>query len=158
MSQIGDLVPKAGMFTNPGVIVEKRDDGNVVVDTEPMSVNKYHRYANTTGLTEPEKNKFNEILDSIYTKENDVDKINDIGLGLLESLVQLANPLQLPRNATQEQREFWSERGPMWDRTYALDEDEAAVCARAEEAADLLGVRHLVMGRQYYQHPFTPLP
>lgn len=78
MSQIGDLVPKAGMFTNPGVIVEKRDDGNVVVDTEPMSVNKYHRYANTTGLTEPEKNKFNEILDSIYTKENDVDKINDI--------------------------------------------------------------------------------
>lgn len=76
MSQIGDLVPKAGMFTNPGVVVEKKDDGNVVVDTEPMTVNKYHRYANTTGLTEPEKNKFNEILDNIYTKENDVEKID----------------------------------------------------------------------------------
>lgn len=78
MAQIGDLVPKAGMFTNPGVVVEKRDDGNVVVDTEPMTVNKFHRYANTTGLSEAEKGKFNEILDGIYTKENDVEKINDI--------------------------------------------------------------------------------
>ncbi|MBC7658498.1 MAG: hypothetical protein H7249_02190 [Chitinophagaceae bacterium] len=78
MAQIGDLVPKAGMFTNPGVVVEKKDDGNVIVDTEPMTVNKYHRYANTTGLTEQEKGKFNEILDGIYTKENDVEKINDI--------------------------------------------------------------------------------
>lgn len=78
MAQIGDLVPKAGMFTNPGVVVEKKDDGNVVVDTEPMTLHKYHRYANTTGLTEIEKNKFNEILDSIYTKSNDVEKINDI--------------------------------------------------------------------------------
>lgn len=78
MAQIGDLVPKAGMFTNPGVVVERRDDGNVVVDTEPMTLNKYHRYANTTGLTEQEKGKFNEILDNIYTKENDVEKINDI--------------------------------------------------------------------------------
>ncbi|RYZ79674.1 MAG: hypothetical protein EOP04_27305 [Proteobacteria bacterium] len=78
MTQIGDLVPKAGMFTNPGVVVEKKDDGNVVVDTEPMTVNKYHRYANTTGLTEQEKGKFNELLDTIYTKENDVEKINDI--------------------------------------------------------------------------------
>ena len=82
MAQIGDLVPKAGMFTNPGVVVERKDDGNVVVDTEPMTVNKYHRYANTTGLTESEKGKFNEILDAIYTKENDVEKINDIQINI----------------------------------------------------------------------------
>lgn len=78
MSKIGDLVQKAGIYTNPGVVVEKRDDGTVVVDTEPMTINKYHRYTNTTGLTESEKLKFNEILDSIYQKENDVEKINDI--------------------------------------------------------------------------------
>ena len=30
------------------------------------------------GLVQKEKNTFNEILDKIYTKDNDVDKINDI--------------------------------------------------------------------------------
>jgi hypothetical protein len=59
-------------------VTEKKDDGTVVIDTEPMSVNKYHRYTNTTGLNEEEKNKFNGILDEIYTKEDDVEKINDI--------------------------------------------------------------------------------
>lgn len=78
MAYVGDLVPKSGLYTNPGVIVEKKDDGTVVVDTEPMAVNKYHRYTNTTGLTEKEKNTFNGILDTIYAKENDVEKINDI--------------------------------------------------------------------------------
>ena len=78
MAQIGDLVPKAGVFTNPGVITEKRPDGTVTVDTEPLSVSKFHRYTNTTGLTLPEKEKFNEILDQIYKKEDDVEKINDI--------------------------------------------------------------------------------
>jgi hypothetical protein len=78
MTQIGDLVPKAGIFTNPGVITEKKPDGTVTIDTEPMSVNKYHRYTNTTGLSEGEKIKFNEILDQIYQKESDVDKLNDI--------------------------------------------------------------------------------
>jgi SLT domain-containing protein len=78
MAQIGDLVPKSGIYTNPGVVVEKKDDGSVVVDTDPMSINKYHRYANTTGLSQQEKVKFNDILDQIYTKTNDVEKINDI--------------------------------------------------------------------------------
>lgn len=78
MSNIGDLVPKAGIYTSPGVVVGKKDDGTVTIDTEPMVVHKYHRYANTTGLTEIEKQKFNEILDNIYQKENDVEKINDI--------------------------------------------------------------------------------
>lgn len=82
MSQIGDLVQKAGIYTNPGVVVEKKDDGTVVVDTEPMVINKFHRYTNTTGLSENEKLKFNEILDSIYQKENDVEKINDIQLNI----------------------------------------------------------------------------
>ncbi|MDQ3233052.1 MAG: hypothetical protein M3Q07_14645, partial [Pseudobdellovibrionaceae bacterium] len=78
MPHIGDLISKAGIYTNPGVITEKKEDGTVVIDTEPMSVNKYHRYTNTTGLNEDEKNKFNGILDQIYTKEDDVEKIQGI--------------------------------------------------------------------------------
>lgn len=78
MAKIGDLVQKSGMYTEPGVVVEKKPNGTVVVDTEPLSINKYHRYTNTTGLAEDEKMKFNQILDKIYQNENDVDKLNDI--------------------------------------------------------------------------------
>lgn len=78
MANIGDLVSKAGIYTAPGVVVEKKPDGNVLIDTEPMSVNKYHRYANTTGLSEDEKNEFNRILDEIYAKEDQSQRINDI--------------------------------------------------------------------------------
>ena len=78
MANIGDLVPKAGIYTQPGVVVERKENGNIVVDTEPMSVSKYHRYTNTTGLSETEKNEFNLILDQIYAKEDSTDRINDI--------------------------------------------------------------------------------
>lgn len=78
MAKIGDLVAKSGMYTNPGVIVEKNKDGSVKVDTDPMSIHKYHRYTNTSGLSEQEKNKFNNILDEIYSNDDDVEKINDI--------------------------------------------------------------------------------
>jgi len=78
MAHIGDIVPKSGIYTEPGVIVEKKPDGNVVVDTDPMAINKFHRYANTSGLTENEKTKFNTMLDEIYQKEDDVEKINGI--------------------------------------------------------------------------------
>ena len=82
MANIGDLVPKAGIYTNPGVVVEKKDDGTVVIDTEPMTIHKYHRYTNTTGLNENEKNRFNSILDEIYQSENDVEKINGIQVNI----------------------------------------------------------------------------
>jgi len=78
MANIGDLVPKSGIYTNPGVVIAKQKDGTSTVDTDPMTINKYHRYANTSGLNENEKAKFNNILDQIYLKEDDVDKINDI--------------------------------------------------------------------------------
>lgn len=82
MANIGDLVPKAGIYTNPGVVTKRNEDGTVEVDTEPLMVSKYHRYTNTTGLTEPEKERFNTILDQIYQKEDDVEKINDIQLNI----------------------------------------------------------------------------
>ena len=78
MANIGDLVLKSGLYTEPGVVVEKKEDGSVVIDTEPMSIHKYHRYSNTSGLNEAEKQRFNQILDEIYEKENDVEKLNDI--------------------------------------------------------------------------------
>ncbi len=78
MAYVGDLVPKSGMYTEPGVITEKKDNGGVVIDTEPLTLNKYHRYMNTTGLTEDEKNRFNQILDEIYHNEDDVEKLNEI--------------------------------------------------------------------------------
>lgn len=78
MAQIGDLVPKSGVYTEPGVVVERKEDGNVLVDTDPMAVSKFHRYTNTTGLSETEKAQFNQILDEIYTKENATERINDI--------------------------------------------------------------------------------
>jgi len=77
---IGDVVARSGIYTEPGVVTERKMDGTVVVDTEPMSVNKYHRYANTTGLSEVEKNQFNAILDQIYQKTNDIERIEDIQL------------------------------------------------------------------------------
>ena len=80
MAHIGDLVPKSGLYTEPGVIVDKKDDGSVLVDTEPLTIHKYHRYSNTTGLSEEEKLHFNEILDEIYQSVDDVQKLNDIQL------------------------------------------------------------------------------
>ena len=66
------------MYTNPGVVVEKKDDGTVRVDTEPMTIHKYHRYSNTSGLSVEEKNMYNEILDQIYAKVDGMERLNDI--------------------------------------------------------------------------------
>ena len=78
MAKIGDLIPKSGMYTNPGVITKKNDDGSVVIDTEPMTINKYHRYSNTSGLSLEEKNKYNQTLDEIYAKTDGLERLNDI--------------------------------------------------------------------------------
>lgn len=78
MAKIGDLIPKSGMYTNPGVVTEKHDDGTVTIDTEPLSISKFHRYSNTTGLNEEEKMSFNNVLDTIYAKDNPMDRLNDI--------------------------------------------------------------------------------
>ncbi len=78
MAQIGDLIQKAGVYTEPGVVVDRQVDGTLQVNTDPMEVNKYHRYTNTSGLNEHEKMEFNQILDQIYQKEDDTQRINDI--------------------------------------------------------------------------------
>ena len=78
MAKIGDLIPKSGMYTNPGVVTEKHEDGTVTIDTEPLSISKFHRYSNTTGLSEEEKMSFNSVLDTIYAKDSPMDRLNDI--------------------------------------------------------------------------------
>ncbi len=78
MVKIGDLIPKAGIYTKPGVVTEKHDDGTVAIDTDPMAINKYHRHYNTTGLNEDEKLQFNEILDRIYANPDDRGRIEGI--------------------------------------------------------------------------------
>ena len=75
---VGDVVARSGVYTEPGVVIDKKPDGSVLVDTEPMTLNKYHRYANTTGLSEGEKNQFNDILDQIYQKTDNIERVNDI--------------------------------------------------------------------------------
>ncbi len=69
--QIGDLVPRAGIYTKPGVVAEVKPDGNVVVNTDPEEIKKYHRHAVTTGLTPEDKEKFNTIMDSVMEIKND---------------------------------------------------------------------------------------
>ena len=120
MAYIGDLVPKSGLYTNPGVVAGKNEDGTVMIDTEPMAVNKYHRYTNTTGLSEVEKDKFNQILDTIYAKENDVEKINDIQTNIdqLKADPQNQKLVQYLRN----QQAHLIRKAQELPRTYNMDE------------------------------------
>ena len=120
MTNIGDLVGKAGIYTNQGVIVEKKDDGTVIIDTEPMVVNKYHRFANTTGLSLAEKEQFNAILDEIFKKEDDVEKINDIQLSVDKLQVDPKNHkvIQYLRN----QQAHLIRKAKKLPRTYQYDE------------------------------------
>jgi hypothetical protein len=73
--KIGDYVAKSGIYTNPGVVVEKKDDGTVVVDTAPEVVAEFHRYANTSGLTVEQKGQFNAIMDQISQTEDPIQRL-----------------------------------------------------------------------------------
>ncbi|BGP49661.1 hypothetical protein JCM10450v2_005564 [Rhodotorula kratochvilovae] len=76
-----------------------------------------------------------------------IAEMNRIGREILFSLLSVPGgvPLSLPRSATPEQREFWSERGPMWNRDWAI-EDEEEICERVERVCEALKVRRLIMG------------
>lgn len=117
---IGDVVARSGNYTEPGVVVSKNKNGSVIVDTEPMVVNQYHRYTNTSGLTEEEKNKFNGILDQIYQKTNEVERINDIQLEIdqLRTMPANQNVVRYLRN----QQAFLIREARDLPRTYQTDE------------------------------------
>jgi hypothetical protein len=74
--QIGDYVAKAGIYTKPGVVVEKNEDGTVLVDTDASVISQYHRHTNTSGLTPEEKDRFNTIMDDIVSNPENAERIN----------------------------------------------------------------------------------
>ncbi|GAA5888691.1 hypothetical protein JCM6882_009052 [Rhodosporidiobolus microsporus] len=83
---------------------------------------------------------------STLSSDRPVEEINSIGSSILYSLLNSpAAPLGLPRSAMPEQRLFWSEQGPMWNRDWAI-EDEEEICERVERVTERLRVRRLVMG------------
>jgi hypothetical protein len=76
--QIGDMINKAGIFTKPGVVVEKKEDGTVVIDTNDDQIKRFHRHSNTTGLTMEDKEKFNGIMDEIMQGESNSKRIDQL--------------------------------------------------------------------------------
>ena len=76
--QVGDFVPRAGIYTNPGVVSQIKQNGDVVVDTDPEMIAKYHRYAITTGLTLQDKEKFNAIMDSVAQMQSNDERLNSL--------------------------------------------------------------------------------
>jgi hypothetical protein len=82
--KIGDYVAKSGIYTNPGVVVEKKEDGTVVVDTDKETVNQFHRYANTSGLSVEQKAQFNAIMDEISRTEDPVGRLELIDAKIAE--------------------------------------------------------------------------
>ena len=80
--EIGDFVPRAGIYTRPGVVAEKKENGDVVVNTSPEMIQKYHRHAITTGLSMEDKDKFNAIMDDVMKM-----KTNDERMSSLQSTI-----------------------------------------------------------------------
>ncbi len=73
--KIGDFVPKVGIYTNPGVVAEKKEDGTIIVDTDKQMIKKFHRHSITTGLTPEEKDKFNNIMDEVMDLKDNTQRI-----------------------------------------------------------------------------------
>ena len=87
-----------------------------------------------------------ETLTSSSSTKAPISEINRIGSEIMQSLLDSPGaPMSLPRGATTEQRYFWSEKGPMWNREWAMLEEEE-ICQRVERACEMMGVRRLVMG------------
>ena len=118
--EIGDLVPRAGIYTKPGVVVEKKADGNVVIDTDPVKIDHYHRYAITTGLTQDEKEQFNSIMDEIMSMQDAGDQLN----GLQSVIDDLKND---PSNSKV---------------TRALHNEQAVLIRRSQELPRVYQVQH----------------
>lgn len=80
--QIGDYVPKVGIYTNPGVVAEKKDDGTIVIDTDKEKIKQFHRHSITTGLTPREKDRFNDIMDDVMSMGANSERIIELQQGI----------------------------------------------------------------------------
>ncbi|GAA5824030.1 hypothetical protein JCM5353_007065 [Sporobolomyces roseus] len=87
-----------------------------------------------------------EYLETLSRPQSPISEINRIGHEIMQSLLENpAAPMSLPRGATMEQRLFWSEKGVMWNREWAMLE-EREICDRVERACEMMRVKRLVMG------------
>ncbi len=116
--KIGDLVSKAGIYTKKGVVTAKKEDGSVTIDTRDQIVDKYHRHTNTSGLSEGDKNRFNEIIDDIQSLSS-VEKIEHLQSKIDELKKKSENrPLvQYLRN----QQAYLVSKSRQLPRTYNID-------------------------------------
>lgn len=117
--KIGDLINKAGIYTEPGVVVEKKGNGQVVIDTQKEIIDHYHRHTNTSGLPEYDKDRFNDIIDGIEGL-GEREKVEALQAKIDDLKNDLANkPLvQYLRN----QQAFLVQKSKKLPRTYAIDE------------------------------------
>lgn len=76
--QVGDYVSKAGIYTKPGVVTEKKEDGTVVIDTDPDLIKKFHRHSNTNGLSLEDKERFNNIMDDVMKLEDNGERLSKL--------------------------------------------------------------------------------
>lgn len=103
--EIGDYVTRAGVYTEPGVVIDKDEDtGVVTVDTSEETINEYHKYANTTGMTLEQKREFNDIMESVMSADNDPERVKMIQskidqLRLDEKNVPIVSTLRNEQNA-----------------------------------------------------------
>ncbi|OAV93695.1 hypothetical protein PTTG_06591 [Puccinia triticina 1-1 BBBD Race 1] len=76
-----------------------------------------------------------------------VSEINRIGQSLLHRALDGQIPYHhLPPHTPAEEAQLYAEHGPLWERSYALEDDEAIICRQIEKATERLHVRRMVMG------------
>jgi len=77
-----------------------------------------------------------------------LSEINRIGKALLHRALagQLPYPHHLPPDTPQEEAMLYAEHGPLWERSYALEDDERLICRQIQLATKRLNVRRMVMG------------
>lgn len=84
------------------------------------------------------------VIEAGLSDATPIAQINSIGKGFMKVLDPSTGHDR--SNWSLEQRRFWSEQGPMWDRTSATMEDETAVCRLAKLTCEKLGVNRIAMG------------
>ncbi|PLW30265.1 hypothetical protein PCANC_24681 [Puccinia coronata f. sp. avenae] len=76
-----------------------------------------------------------------------LSEINRIGKALLHRALDGQLPFHhLPPRTPPEESQLYAEHGPLWERSYALEDDELVICRQIDKATQLLNVRRMVMG------------
>ncbi|KAA1067176.1 hypothetical protein PGT21_012415 [Puccinia graminis f. sp. tritici] len=76
-----------------------------------------------------------------------ISEINRIGHSLLHRALAGTIPYNhLPPHTPPEEAKLYAEHGPLWERSYALEDDERRICRQIEIATQRLHVRRMVMG------------